>query len=100
MSSLSIVNAKVFDGVSDELIEGPVHVVDGIVTDVGGQPMDADRVIDAEGGTVLPGLIDAHFHAYGTCMDILTVESEPLSYLALAAAPRLGAALRRGFTTV
>lgn len=100
MSTLTILNGSVFDGESATLIDGPVHVVDGVVAQVGGTPIDADRVIDAAGKTVLPGLIDAHFHAYGTDMDILTVESEPLSYLALAASRRLEAALRRGFTTV
>ncbi|WP_433297826.1 amidohydrolase family protein [Pseudonocardia sp. CA-142604] len=99
--SLSIVNARVFDGVSDELIDGPVHVVDGRITEVGpGASATADRVIDARGGTVLPGLIDAHFHAYGIGLDLLGIESRSLSYVALAGARRLARALARGFTTV
>ncbi|BCB76716.1 peptidase M38 [Phytohabitans flavus] len=49
---------------------------------------------------MLPGLIDAHFHAYGIDLDMLALESRPLSYVALAAARRLSAALTRGFTTV
>ncbi|WP_432974574.1 amidohydrolase family protein [Dactylosporangium sp. CA-233914] len=98
--SLSIVNAVVFDGVSDELVEGPVHVADGRIVAVGGEPQPADRVLDARGRTVLPGLIDAHCHAYGIDLDMLALESRPLSYVALAAAKRLAAALARGFTTV
>src|SRR5262249_7484174 len=66
----------------------------------GGPPQRADRVIDARGGTVLPGLIDAHCHAYGISLDMMATESQPLSYVALKAARRLGAALARGFTTV
>jgi imidazolonepropionase-like amidohydrolase len=49
---------------------------------------------------VLPGLIDAHCHAYGIGLDMMATESQPLSYVALAAARRLGRALARGFTTV
>jgi imidazolonepropionase-like amidohydrolase len=98
--SLSIINAAVFDGVSAELTEGPVHVVDGRIVAVGGTPQPADRVLDARGRTVLPGLIDAHCHAYGIDLDMLAIESRPLSYVALVAAKRLAAALSRGFTTV
>jgi imidazolonepropionase-like amidohydrolase len=100
MSTLSIINAGVFDGVSDALADGPVHVADGRIVSVGGPPRPADQVIDARGGTVLPGLIDAHCHAYGISLDMMATESQPLSYVALAAARRLARALGRGFTTV
>jgi imidazolonepropionase-like amidohydrolase len=100
MSTLSIINAAVFDGVSAALTDGPVHVVDGRIAAVGGPAQPADRVLDARGGTVLPGLIDAHCHAYGIELDLLAIESRPLSYVALRAARRLAAALARGFTTV
>ena len=100
MSTLSIINAAVFDGVSGDLAEGPVHITDGRITAVGGPAHPADRVFDARGGTVLPGLIDAHCHAYGIELDLLAIESRPLSYVALRAARRLAAALARGFTTV
>jgi imidazolonepropionase-like amidohydrolase len=99
MTTLSIVNGLVFDGVSHELVDAAVHVVDGRIAGVGdAQP--ADRVIDARGRTVLPGLIDAHCHAYGIDLNMLELESRPLSYVALLAARRLEAALSRGFTTV
>ena len=100
MGTLSIINAGVFDGVSDGLADGPVHVADGRIVSVGGPAQAADQVIDARGGTVLPGLIDAHCHAYGISLDMMAIESQPLSYVALAAARRLGRALGRGFTTV
>ncbi len=100
MASLSIRNALVFDGVSDDLRDGPVHAEDGRIVAVGGAPRPADVVIDARGGTVLPGLIDAHCHAYGIDLDLFALQSRPLSYVALVAARRLGATLSRGFTTV
>jgi imidazolonepropionase-like amidohydrolase len=99
VSSLSIVNGLVFDGVSDAPVEAAVHVVDGRIAAVG-DPQPADRVLDARGRTVLPGLIDAHCHAYGIDLNMLELESRPLSYVALMAARRLEAALSRGFTTV
>jgi imidazolonepropionase-like amidohydrolase len=100
MSTLAIVNAAVFDGESEELVDGPVVVADGAVTAIGGDAGGADIVIDARGGTVLPGLIDAHFHAYAVSLHLMDIEAKPLSYVALSGARRLQAALRRGFTTV
>jgi imidazolonepropionase-like amidohydrolase len=96
---LAITHARVFDGA--ELSEGTIHVADGVVTAIGDEPPAAAvEVIDARGGTVTPGLIDAHFHAYATDLDPLAIHAAPLSYVALVAARRLSAALRRGFTTV
>lgn len=100
MPSLTIINAAVFDGVAGELVDGPVHVADGRIQEIGGTPDAAGQIIDARGGTVLPGLIDAHFHAYGVGLDLLAIEGRPASYVALAGAQRLSSALSRGFTTV
>ncbi|TNC25476.1 metal-dependent hydrolase family protein [Amycolatopsis alkalitolerans] len=97
--SLSIINGTVFDGVSEELIEESVHIEDGRIARIGG-PFEADRVLDARGKTVLPGLIDAHFHAYGIALDLVEIESRSPSYLAYSGARRLKRALERGFTTV
>ena len=93
--NLTIVNGAVFDG--EGLTDGPVHVADGRIVS---SPASGARVIDARGRTVLPGLIDAHCHAYGIDLDMLALEARPLSYVALMAARRLAAALSRGFTTV
>jgi imidazolonepropionase-like amidohydrolase len=97
---LTIVNGRIFDGVSADLVEAAVHVDDGAIVALGDESPVAGRVIDVRGGTVIPGLIDAHFHAYGIGLDLWQIETSPLSYVALAAARRLDAALHRGFTTV
>lgn len=98
-SDLTITNAKIFDGHSPELIEGSVVISGGVVQSIG-ESTPQGRTLDARGKVVLPGLIDAHFHAYAISLAGLPNESGPLSYSALAGARRLGAALRRGFTTV
>ena len=93
-------NARIFDGTSAELREGCVRVAAGTIVEVGEGPEPGDRVIDCRGRTIVPGLIDAHFHAYGVRLSLLEIETSPLSYLALAGAKRLAGALGRGFTTV
>ncbi len=59
----TIVNARVFDGVRLRDWTS-VRFADGIVIDcaTGSTAQDGDEVIDAEGGTILPGLIDSHVH--------------------------------------
>ena len=104
MTTLLFVDVAVFDGMSDRLLEGPVRVRDGRIVSVG--PGAEDQVdgpvetIDGRGRTLLPGLVDAHFHAYAVSLDMMENEGRPLSYVAHVAAHRLGRALARGFTTV
>lgn len=98
-SSVTITNALVFDGTSAELTEGSITIADGVVQDIG-RPAPGGRTIDAAGRVVVPGLIDAHFHAYAISLEGMRNERAPLSYSALAGARRLRSALSRGFTTV
>lgn len=100
-ASLTIDRVRIFDGTDPVLRHGAIQVRDGVVeaiTDAGehGYP----DVLDGRDRVVLPGLLDAHFHAYGTGLAMLVMEATPLSYTAHKAGERLGRALRRGFTTV
>jgi imidazolonepropionase-like amidohydrolase len=97
---LAIVNVGVFDGESAELVDGPVVIRDGRIESIGAPAPAGAEVIDARGGTVLPGLIDAHCHAYGISLDMMGLEANRLSYVALVASTRLRSALQRGFTTI
>ncbi len=97
-------NCAVFDGVSSELREGVTvvveegrirEIVDGAVSGLA----DAERV--AVGGrTLMPGLIDAHFHALLSDLNIPALDDMPASLLHQHARHNLEAALNRGFTTV
>lgn len=65
------------------------------------QPDDArETTLDVRGLTVLPGLIDAHFHAVSASLDVSAIDRMHPSHRALGAREHLEAALRRGFTTV
>jgi imidazolonepropionase-like amidohydrolase len=98
---LTISNARIFDGVNAGLVEGAIQIEDGVVTAITDPDVDAGgEVLDARGRVVTPGLIDAHFHAYGFSLDVLELVASPMSYVATKAAQRLSRALRRGFTTV
>ncbi|MGP3534774.1 amidohydrolase family protein [Microbacterium sp. RD1] len=96
--SVRIRNGVVFDGESAELRAEDVVIRNGVL--VADEPAPDAVEIDARGGLVTPGFIDAHLHAYAVSLNLLTNETRHLSYIALMAARRLGSALARGFTTV
>jgi len=71
MSVTTITNARIFDG--ERVLDASTVVLDGPqIVAVGGEGPAGAPVVDAQGGTLLPGLIDAHTHT-----------SEPFLALAL-----------------
>ena len=58
------------------------------------------RQLDASSLTLLPGLIDAHFHPVSASFDVAAIDRSHPSLRALDARAHLEAALLRGFTTV
>lgn len=96
-------SALVFDGQSEEIAAGTV-VVEGAriveVTNGGAYRGRTDRRIDCAGRFLMPGLIDAHFHAYTPTFDIDRNDHMPPPLLAAYAARILEDTLSRGFTSV
>lgn len=97
---MAIKNAVIFDGLNAELVEGTILCANGVIESVGESPGEVDETVDARGGVVMPGMIDAHFHAYGVSLDFLRLEALPKSLVALMGRDRLVGAVQRGFTTV
>src|SRR6266849_5749960 len=102
---LAITNGTVIDGRGSDPLEGAVVLIEGErITAVGKQahvniPRDA-TVIDAAGGSILPGLIDTHVHFMLEYPDILRMLLTPPSLRLLQAIPRMRATLEAGITTV
>jgi imidazolonepropionase-like amidohydrolase len=101
-----ISNGQVVDGTGKTAIQDSVVVIkDGKISYVGpaaGQPAvppDAVR-IDAKGGTILPGLVEAHFHA--TYFNIAALEDldikYPVEYVSLLTSVNARLALECGYT--
>lgn len=99
---LVLTNARIFDGTGDALHDGLEVLVEGArITAVAARVGRAGAsVLDLAGRTLLPGLIDAHFHAYATAVDLARAQMGPRSLHALEAHALLEDALKRGFTTV
>ncbi len=98
-ASLRITGARVWEGADRGFVQRDLFISAGRVVDaLRGE--DRPRTLDGTGRWLIPGLIDAHFHAYATSMDGFENERGPLSFAAINGARRLGLALGRGFTTV
>ncbi|HEY4366635.1 MAG TPA: amidohydrolase family protein [Steroidobacteraceae bacterium] len=96
-------NARVFNGSDAECPEGvDVLVEDGLIREVSDVPLQAAAatVIDAKGRTLMPGMIDAHVHAYACDVNVQRLEALGATYRAAHATRMLGHALDSGFTTV
>ena len=80
--NLILENANIFDGHSREILSDR-HIVieDGVIVDVetvlpSGHAFER---LDLKGDFVMPGLIDAHFHAYAADPNIPLLDSLPTS---------------------
>jgi imidazolonepropionase-like amidohydrolase len=99
-------NVRIFDGhhaalssPSNVLVRG--NVIERISTSpIAVDPNATLRVIAAGGRVLMPGLIDAHWHAFmASTSQSLLMTADP-SYLHMLAAREAEATLLRGFTTV
>jgi imidazolonepropionase-like amidohydrolase len=97
-------NVRLLDGKSDVLIEGRRVVVDGktikAVEPVETPLAPAARVVDCGGRVLMPGLIDAHWHAMMASVPINVLLTADVGYLTLVAADEARKTLMRGFTSV
>jgi imidazolonepropionase-like amidohydrolase len=102
-----VTNGRLIDGTGRPPIDDAVLLVEsGRITYAGsaaGAPSlspDAAR-IDARGGTIMPGLVEAHFHP--TYFDVLALEDldikYPVEYVTLLAAANAKLALECGYTS-
>lgn len=98
-----IENVNVFDGVSEDLIEDASVVITGnIITEISPEPLAVagGRVIDGGGRTLIPGLIDMHWHSAYAEIPFAVAMNTDHAYHLLLAAKANERALMRGFTTV
>ncbi len=103
MSQILFRNARIFDGVSDTVVEGHDVLIDGdTIRAVSGTPIASQSatVIDLKGACLMPGLIDAHVHVTDWGSSPAELIHQAPSYTVLRAARNLRRMLDRGFTTV
>jgi imidazolonepropionase-like amidohydrolase len=99
-------NVRVFDGKAGSL-SAPTNVLvrGNVIERISTTPIPVDRradtrIIAGGGRTLMPGLIDAHWHAAMAATPMLVLLTGDLGYLNLVAGQQAEATLMRGFTSV
>ncbi|MDI6025403.1 amidohydrolase family protein [Corticibacterium sp. UT-5YL-CI-8] len=98
-----LTNAKIFDGIGGKLIEGRNVLVEGrrIKALIGSAELVTDaETIDCAGRTLMPGMIDAHWHSILAGISQATAMTADVPYVHLLAAQEAERTVLRGFTTV
>src|SRR5437773_2677649 len=101
-----ITNGQLVDGTGREAIpRAALLIQDGIIryagSEAGAPPVPADtRRIDARGGTIMPGLVEAHFHpTYFNVAELQDLDIKyPVEYVTLLASVNAKLALECGYT--
>jgi len=101
-----ISNGQLVDGHGEPpVIDAIVQIQDGVIT-YAGPSHDApasrgdEKHIDAAGGTIMPGLVEAHFHpTYFNVAELVDLDVKyPVEYVTLLAAANCRLALECGYT--
>ena len=99
-------NVRIFDGKSPTLSE-PVNVLvrGNLIEKISKDRVPADRnagttVLDGRGRTLMPGLIDAHYHMLMSTIPPSLLMTADSNYTMLRSSKAAGEVLMRGFTSV
>jgi imidazolonepropionase-like amidohydrolase len=97
-------NLRLFDGASDALRSGLRVVVEGQrirAVEAESQPLPPGvQVVNCGGRTLMPGLIDAHYHVMMASVGLNVAFNADAGYLNLLAAGEAERVLMRGFTSI
>lgn len=103
-SSAAVVfeNVRIFDGAA---LTEPMNVlVEGSeITTISADPINTDVVatrIAGDGRTLMPGLIDVHWHTFMVRPSMAVASTAPFPFITLLAGAEAEATLMRGFTSV
>ena len=105
-SLILISNVNIFDGKTEKLHKN-MHVLvkDNLIETVSNEPLAVIQtenvtMIDGGGRTLIPGLIDAHWHTYYANIPVSTLATGDMSEVAIKGFVGAEQTLMRGFTTV
>ena len=97
-------NVRLFDGRSSTLRNGVRVLIEGsrikAVASDNPPPPEGARVIDCANRVLMPGLIDAHWHALFAGLPMQAIMTADMGFVFLAASAEAERTLMRGFTTI
>ena len=103
MRAVLFENSRLLDPTQDHVLEGLSVLVEGdTIREVSARPprLAGATVVDCDGRTLMPGLIDCHVHVFLSEVNIRALEAVPLTLMTARGTALMRAMLDRGFTTV
>ena len=96
-SQLLLNNVEIFNGKDARTFSGNLLIRNNRIETISAAPV---TVIDGKGRFLMPGLIDAHWHAYLCCNTMTDLLAGDPSYTHLMAGREAAETLQRGFTAI
>lgn len=98
-------NVEIFNGKDQTTIKGNVLIEGNVITKVSSSPIATNKsasvtIIDGKGKFLMPGLIDAHYHAMFSNLSQIALLTSNLGFVNLVAGKNAEALLMRGFTSI
>jgi hypothetical protein len=97
-------NCTIFDGINEQLATGQDVLVEknliSKIVPTGSTSFDnIDTILDCEGRTLIPGLIDCHWHSVVAALDMASLMNSDMTYIGIVAGCAAKETLLRGFTS-
>ncbi len=105
-TDILIKNVEIFNGKDKSTIKGNILIKNNIISQISTNeiasvaPSENLMIVDGKGKFLMPGLIDAHWHAYLCCNTMMELLTGDPSFAQLVAGKEAAATLQRGFTTI
>ncbi|OYX22492.1 MAG: hydrolase [Algoriphagus sp. 32-45-6] len=98
-------NVEIFNGKDDQTIKGNVLIEGNLITKVSTGPIPTNRsanvqIIDGKGRFLMPGMIDAHYHAMFANLSQIALLTSNLGFVNLVAGKNAEALLQKGYTSI
>jgi imidazolonepropionase-like amidohydrolase len=103
--TILINNVEIFNGKDDQTIKGNVLIEGNLITKISTGPIPTNRsanvqIIDGKGRFLMPGLIDAHYHAMFSNLSQVALLTGNLGFVNLVAGKNAEALLQKGYTSI
>lgn len=104
-AQILINDVVIFNGKEEKTVRGNVLIKNNQIEKISSEPIPTDPaeevlVLEGKGRFLMPGLIDAHWHAYLCCNTMQDLLMSDPTYTHLMAGREAAATLQRGFTTI
>lgn len=99
-----ITNVEIFNGKNEKTTKGHVLITNGKITKVSGKSISVDKkittTIDGTGKFLMPGLIDAHYHAMFSSLSQVVLLTADIGFVNLVAGKNAENLLMNGYTSI